>query len=144
VEDEMTTRLAGALVTVILLAATARAQTGEPGRCPNDSKLLNGGPTLVEGEGPGTWWGLVIDGLNAAGFVTDEQKVDYLEQIFGRQFASLDDARLYNLSLLEATFDLNQNGYVCAFELRGTRAYSGDPLIDITTFGVGDDKIAKK
>ena len=53
-----------ALVVGVMLASVAvRAQSGEPGRCPNDSKLLNGGPTLVFGEGPGTWWGLVIDGL---------------------------------------------------------------------------------
>ena len=65
-----------ALIAVIMLAAGGvRAQSGEPGKCPSDSKLLNGGPTLVQGDGPGTWWGLVIDGLNEAGFATDEQKV---------------------------------------------------------------------
>ena len=34
--------------------------------------------------------------------------------------------------------------YVCAFQLRGTRAYSGDPLIDITSFGIADDRVSKK
>jgi hypothetical protein len=33
---------------------------------------------------------------------------------------------------------------VCAFELRGKRAYSGDPLINITSFGIADDKVSKK
>ena len=32
------------------------------GGCPKDSKLLNGGPTSVFGEGAGTWWGLEITG----------------------------------------------------------------------------------
>ena len=45
---------------------------------------------------------------------------------------------------MAAGWDKNQNGYVCAFELRGTRAYTGDPLIDTTSFGVSDDRIAKK
>ena len=70
-------------VGVVLAPLVAQAQAGEPGRCANDSKLLNGGPTLVYGEGPGTWWGLVINGLNAAGFETDEEKIVYLNQVFG-------------------------------------------------------------
>ena len=93
----------GALAAVVLAAAAVHAQADAPGSCPRDSKLLNGGPTAVYGEGPGTWWGLVAAG-----------------------------------------WDKNQNGYVCAFELRGTRAYTGDPLIDTTSFGVSDDKVAKK
>ena len=134
-----------ALITAIMLAAGGvRAQSGEPGKCPNDSKLLNGGPTLVQGEGPGTWWGLVIDGLNAAGFATDEQKIDYLNLVFGTQLNSLELLKIHNLGLVDAGFDLNQNGYVCAFELRGTRAYSGDPLINTTTFGIADDNVSKK
>src|SRR6476661_8319234 len=47
--------LAASLVSHVLVSISA----AEPGRCPNDSKLLNGGPTLVNGAGPGTWWGLV-------------------------------------------------------------------------------------
>jgi hypothetical protein len=60
----------------------------EPGRCANDSKLLNNGPTLVYGEGPNTWWGLIIGGLNAAGFDTDEEKIDYLNHVFGTDYGS--------------------------------------------------------
>lgn len=142
----MTSRLmVCALASVIMLATGGvRAQSGEPGKCPNDSKLLNGGPTRVQGEGPGTWWGLVIDGLNAAGFGTDEQKIDYLNLVFGTQLNSLELLKIHNLDLVDAGFDLNQNGYVCAFELRGTRAYSGDPFINTTTFGISDDNVSKK
>ena len=131
-------------VAVFLAGVAGRVDALGPGRCPNDSKLLNGGPTLVEGDGPGTWWGLVIDGLNAAGFETDNEKIEYLNLLFGTTFTSLDELKTYNLGLVTSGWDLNQNGYVCAFELRGTRAYSGDPLIDITSFGISDDKVAKK
>jgi hypothetical protein len=141
----MTSRFSVCALIAVLALATAgvRAQAG-PGKCPRDSKLLNGGPTLVQGDGPGTWWGLVIDGLDAAGFATDDQKVDYLNHIFGTSFGSLDLLKTYNLDLVESGWDLNQNGYVCAFELRGTRAYSGDPLIDVTSFGISDDNVSKK
>jgi hypothetical protein len=131
-------------IAVVLAGVAVRVDALGPGRCPNDSKLLNGGPTQVEGDGPGTWWGLVIDGLEAAGFDTDNGKIDYLNLLFGTTFTNLDDLKAYNLGLVTSGWDLNQNGYVCAFELRGTRAYSGDPLIDLTSFGISDDRVAKK
>jgi len=138
-------RIVCALIAAVMLApVAARAQSGEPGRCPNDSKLLNGGPTLVYGEGPGTWWGLVINGLNAAGFETDEEKIAYLNQVFGMSFENLDELETYNQSLVEEIWDLNKNGYVCAYELRGTRAYLDDPFINLTYFGISDDRVSKK
>jgi hypothetical protein len=131
-------------VAMILAGVTGHVSALGPGRCPNDSKLLNGGPTLVYGEGPGTWWGLVIDGLDAAGFDSDGEKVDYLNGLFGTSFATLDELKTYNLGLVASGWDANQNSYVCAFELRGTRAYSGVPLIDTTSFGISDDKVSNK
>jgi hypothetical protein len=134
-----------ALIAGVMLApVAARAQSGEPGRCPNDSKLLNGGPTLVYGEGPGTWWGLVINGLTAAGFETDDEKIAYLNQVFGTSFDSLAQLEIYNQDLVEVSWDHNQNGYICAYELRGTRAYLGDPFINLTFFGISDDMVRKK
>lgn len=142
----MTSRfLLCALIGSVMLAAVGvRAQSGEPGKCPNDSKLLNNGPTLVQGDGPGTWWGLVINGLNTAGFSTDEEKVDYLNQLFGTGFDNLDALKTFNIGLVDSGWDLNRNGYVCAFELRGTRAHFGDPLLNVTSFGIADDNVAKK
>ena len=134
------------LFVMVMLSAPAvvRAQSSEAGTCPRDSKLLNGGPTAVYGEGPGTFWGLVINGLNAAGLTSDQQKIDYLnQQVFGTDFATLDELRDYNLELLSMTYDSNQNGYICAFELRGTRAYYGDPLINLTYFGISDDRLRR-
>lgn len=134
-----------ALVTGLALATGGvRAQSEQPGKCPNDSKLLNGGPTRVQGEGEGTWWGLVTGGLDAAGFATDDQKIAYLNQIFGTTFDTLDALETYNIGLVDSGWDLNQNGYVCAFELRGTRAHFGDPLINVTSFGISDDKVSNK
>jgi hypothetical protein len=136
------------VVVTLTVPLVLHAQTSEPGTCPNDSKLLNGGPTLVYGEGPGTFWGLVLGGFAAAAdagapLATDEERIAYLESVFGQNFANLDEARDFNLDALSQAYDINQNGYVCAFELRGTRAYSGDPYLNYTTFGVSDDKVRK-
>lgn len=128
------------LLGVMLAPIAVRAQTGEPGDCPNDSKLLNGGPTMVYGEGPGTWWGLVISGLDAAGFQTDGEKITYLNQVFGTSFNSLGLLEIYNQTLVAESWDHNQNGYICAYELRGTRAYLDDPFINLTFFGISDDR----
>ena len=133
--------VAGAIITSLDVCA---GTLGEAGTCPNDSKLLNGGPTKVFGEGPGTWWGLVINGLLAAGFVDEDDQIDYLNQIFNTSFDTLEELKAYNLQLVEDTWDENHNGYVCAFQLRGTRAYYQNPYIDLTFFGVTDDKVAKK
>ena len=131
------------IVGAILAPVAARAQSGEPGRCPNDSKLLNAGPTLVFGEGPGTWWGLIIDGLDAAGFATDEEKIAYLNQVFDTDLHSLNDLEIFNQNLVSAGWDANQNGYICAYELRGTRAHFDNPLLNLTFFGISDDKLSK-
>jgi len=141
----MKLRFASAVIAGLMLAAvSARAQSVESGRCSNDSKLLNGGPTMVYGEGPGSWWGLVIGGLDAAGFETDDQKVAYLNQVFDTSFDNLDQLKIFNQNLVESSWDLNQNGYVCAYELRGSRAYLDDPFINLTFFGISDDKDRKK
>jgi hypothetical protein len=137
-------RMLCALIAVTVFAPVAvQAQTGEPGHCSNDSKLLNAGPTLVYGEGPGTWWGLIIGGLDAAGFATDQQKIDYLNHVFLTDLDSLTDLETYNQKLVADNWDQNQNGWVCAYELRGTRAYLDEPLINLTFFGISDDKVRK-
>jgi len=128
----------------ILVAAALRATpAGEPGICPSDSKLLNGGPTRVFGEGPGTWWGLIINGLIAAGFDQEAEQIAYLNGVFGTSSNSLAELKAFNLQLISDVWDKNQNGYVCAYELRGTRAYLDDPFINLTYFGVSDDRIGK-
>ena len=132
--------LAGSILVTVTLRANL---AGAPGSCPSDSKLLNNGPTSVFGEGPGTWWGLVIDGLVAAGLDEEDDQIAYLNAVFGTTFDTLQELKDFNLQLVSEIFDKNQNGLVCAFELRGTRAYLDDPLVDITHFGISDDKIGK-
>lgn len=136
--------LLAVILIVMIGSVAAQAQSGQPGICPNDSKLLNGGPTAVFGDGPGTWWGLVTDGLNRAGIVEEQDQIDYLNLVFGTDFHDLDDLKVYNLDLLEETWDTNHNEFICAYELRGTRAYFDDPFINLTFFGISDDKIRKK
>ena len=131
-------------VVIITSFAVCAGTLGEAGTCPNDSKLLNGGPTKIFGEGPGTWWGLVINGLLAAGFVDEDDQIDYLNQIFNTSFDTLEELKAYNLQLVEDTWDENHNGYVCAFQLRGIRAHFDNPYVDLTFFGITDDKVAKK
>jgi len=134
-----------ALVAAGMIAALALQanQVGEAGTCPNDSKLLNGGPTSVFGEGPDTWWGLIIDGLTAAGFDEEAEQVAYLNRVFSTSFTTLDELKAFNLQLVSDVWDKNKNGYVCAYELRGTRQHYDDPFINLTFFGVSDDKIKK-
>ena len=132
---------------IALIAASIFAPVelrADPGSCPSDAKLLNDGPTLVYGEGPGTWWGLVINGLVAAGFEEVGDQVAYLNHVFGTSFDNLDDLKTFNLDLISAAWDENQNGYICAYELRGTRAYFDDPFINLTYFGISDDRVGKK
>lgn len=133
--------VAGIVLALSVVCADALAA---PGACPNDSKLLNGGPTRISGEGPGTWWGLVMNGLVSAGFVDEAEQIDYLNEIFDTSFDALEDLQAYNLQLVRDVWDGNHNGYVCAFQLRGTRAYYHNPYLDLTFFGVTDDRVAKK
>jgi hypothetical protein len=112
--------------------------------CTSDSKLLNGGPTQVFGDVPGTYWNLIEGGLQSA-FGNDEAaKIQYLSGVFGQQFTTLNAARDYNLQALSTTFDKNQDGLVCVYDLRGTRANLRDPYSKYTYFSISDDKINKK
>jgi len=127
-----------------VVGSTAVPMTAlSPGSCPSDSKLLNGGPTLVTGQGPGTWWGLVISGVIAAGFDEEQEQIAYLNSIFGTSFGDLASLQAFNIQEVSDFWDKNQNGFVCAFELRGTRAYVGDPFVNLTYFGISDDRIPK-
>jgi len=129
-------------VGIALLAGSMVVTAQEPGTCPKDSKLVNSGPTSVFGEGPGTWWGLVIDGLNEAGLDTVAEKIAWLNQCFGTAFDNLDDLKEYNLQQISA-LDKNRNGYVCAWELRGTRASIDLPFVNLVYHGISDDHAKK-
>jgi len=125
---------------IIISPALWAAAPEVAGTCPSDAKVLNGGPTKIFGEGPGTWWELVINGLLTAGFVEEDDQINYLNQIFNTDFDCLDELKAYNLQLVQDTWDENHNGYVCAFQLRGTPANFNNPYLDLTFFGVTDDR----
>jgi hypothetical protein len=140
----LVTLLTGIALVAGFLIRPATIRAAGPGDCPNDAKLLNGGPTLVFGEGPGTWWGLIQGGLRAAGLDTDREQIDYLNGTFGTNFPDLKSLKDFNLQQISAAWDENGNGYVCAFDLRGTRAHLRDPYSQFTYFGISDDRVAKK
>ena len=137
----------GAVALCILVSTApqrAFAEAHIDATCTSDTKLLNGGPTQVFGEAPGTYWNLVEGGLQSA-FGNDEAaKIQYLSGVFGQQFTTLDEARDYNLQALSTAFDKNQDGLVCVYDLRGTRANLRDPYSKYTYFSVGDDKVTKR
>lgn len=121
--------------------AIAGVQTGAI--CTSDSKLLNGGPTQVFGDAPGSYWSLIEGGLQSA-FGNDEAaKIQYLSGVFGQQFTTLKEARDYNLQAVSTTFDKNLDGLICVYDLRGTRANFRDPYSEYTYFSISDDKIIK-
>jgi len=111
----------------------------DPGDCPRDSKLI-GRVSVFGNEFEASWWRLIYNGMIAYGLTTDSEQRDYLNGVYGTSFATLAEVRQFNLQDVSDSFDKNGNGYVCAYDLRGTRAYNDDPLFDYTWFGVSDDK----
>jgi hypothetical protein len=134
----------GLCILVLIAPHRAFGEVRTDAKCASDSKLLNGGPTQVFGNGPGTYWNLIEGGLQSA-FGNDEAaKIEYLNGVFGQQFTTLDAARDYNLQALSTTFDKNEDGLVCVYDLPGTRANLRDPYSKYTYFSISDDKITKK
>ena len=133
-------------VQVLLMAVTVFGSNAiatplrDPGSCPRDSKLI--GPVSVWGdEFEDSWWNLTFNGMLAAGLVTNIEQRDYLNAVFGTDFATLAEVRDFNLQLVADGYDKNGNGVVCAYAVRGTRAYNTDPFFAFTVFGVSDDKM---
>ena len=139
----MSLRLAAVLLFALVIIASAALQATPamgPGTCPRDTKTI--GQVKVFGtESEDSWWSLIYNGMVDYGYTSPTQQRDYLNGVFGTSFGTLEEVRDFNLQGLSDAFDKNQNGYVCAYDLRGTRAYNDDPLFDFTWFGVSDDKI---
>jgi hypothetical protein len=131
-----------ALFAGVVFASVAVRATPmrDPGSCPRDSKLI--GQVSVWGDqNEASWWSLIYNGMIAGGLTTPDQQRDYLNGVYGTSFATLDEVRVFDLQGLSDAFDKNDNGFVCAYDLRGTRAYNDDPYFSYTWFGVSDDKI---
>jgi hypothetical protein len=131
------------IVTAVFASAALRAATmRDPGSCPNDSKLI--GQVSVWGdEFENSVWRLIVDGMVAAGLLTDTAQRDYLNGLYGTSYETLAGVRQFDLQGVSDAFDKNGNGLICVFDLRGTRAYNDDPYFDYTWFGASDDKIRK-
>ena len=132
------------LVTGVVSASDAlrAAPMRNPGDCPRDAKLI--GQVSVWGdEFEASWWNLIFNGMVAGGLLTDTAQRDYLNGLFGTSFATLAEVRDFNLQGVADAYDKNGNGFVCAYDIRGTRAYNNDPFFNYTWFGVSDDKIRK-
>jgi len=101
--------------------------------CTPDSKLI-GRFRVSTADASDTWWGLSKARFDDAG-VTDYKAA--LESFYGQTFAS-EAAAIQFLIDGVRSYDANGNGYVCAFEIRGTRAYFGDNAAFL--LGIEDDK----
>jgi hypothetical protein len=132
------------LVAGVIFASGAlrAAPMRGPGDCPRDSKLI-GQVSVFGDEFEPSWWNLIFNGMIAGGLLTDTAQRDYLNGVYGTSFATLAEVRDVNLQDVSDAFDKNGNGFVCAYDLRGTRAYNTDPYFSFTWFGVSDDKIRK-
>ncbi len=117
----------------VVTTASATANGRGPQACMPDAKLI-GRFAASTADVPGTWWRLTKDRFDAAG-VTDYRLA--LEGFFGQSFNTLPDAIQFLINGV-ATWDANANGYVCAFEVRGTRAYLGVNAVFL--LGIADDK----
>jgi hypothetical protein len=125
---DATLRAVGAVTSMV---ATPLGQG--PQACMPDEKLI-GRIAVSTADVPGTWWRLTKDRFDELG-VTDYKAA--LEGFYGQNFNTLDDAIQYLIDGV-ATYDANGNGYVCAFEVRGKRAYLGVNALYL--LGIADDK----
>jgi hypothetical protein len=123
-------------VSRLPVAATATANGQGPQACMPDAKLL-GRFAASTADVPGTWWRLTKDRFDALG-VTDYKAA--LEGFYGQSFNTLNDAVQFLIDGVES-WDANGNGYVCAFEVRGTRASLGENAAFL--LGIADDKHAE-
>ncbi|MEO8577796.1 MAG: hypothetical protein ABI556_13890 [Gemmatimonadales bacterium] len=117
----------------VITSTAATANGRGPQACTPDAKLI-GRFAVSTAEVPGTWWQLTKDRFDALG-VTDYKAA--LEGFFGQTYSTQADAIQYLIDGV-ATFDTNGNGYVCAFEERGTRAHLGVNALYL--LGIADDK----
>ena len=130
------TRQATPLAMAAVAAEVATTNGEGPQSCMPDAKLI-GRFAASTADVPGTWWRLTKDRFDALG-VTDYKAA--LEGFYGQSFATLADAIQYLIDGV-ASWDTNGNGYVCAFEVRGTRAHLG--INALFLLGIADDKHAE-
>jgi len=120
-------------LAVAATASEATANSQGPQACMPDTKLI-GRFAASTADVPGTWWRLSKDRFDELG-VTDYKAA--LEGFYGQTFPTLADAIQFLIDGV-ASWDANGNGYVCAYEVRGTRAHLG--INAFFLLGIADDK----
>jgi hypothetical protein len=108
--------------------------------CAGDDKLI-GRIELSSKPSSSTLWTLTRAELKQRGIdVEDPEAVLEIVNVWlGTEYRTLS---LAVDALVESTrvFDVNGNGFVCAYDVRGARRNSGDPFTRHYAFGVNDDK----
>lgn len=129
--------LSGFGIALVLSWSTAYSQS-ERHACRPDDKLI-GRIQLSTADSAGTWWHLTRSGMEAAGIVGDAAQLATMQVWFGVGFNTLSEAVAHLVDQVRPV-DVNGNGFVCAYSLRGTRTSLGDPNFAHYLFGVQDDR----
>jgi hypothetical protein len=108
--------------------------------CAGDDKLI-GRVALSSEPSSSTLWTLTRAELKQRGIDVDDPEavLEVVNAWLGTEFTRLQPAID---ALVESTraFDLNGNGFVCAYDVRSARRNSGDPFTRHYALGVSDDK----
>lgn len=127
------------LTFVVMMAApVARA---EQKQCGGDNKLISdsGAVRIATDLAPDSWWGIIYQGLQDTGYVTDAQKLAFLNNLFATSFSTLTEMAIHELGIAQ-DYDKNGNSVVCIANIRGTRTSYGDPNFANYFFFIWDDR----
>jgi hypothetical protein len=140
-ENAMRNRAIAVVAAFALAWAMGASLAADQKVCGGDNKLVtdSGLVRLATDLGSDSWWGLVYQGLTDAGYVTPQQKLDFLNNLFGTSLQTLDAMAAYEISTA-ASWDENGNSLVCVANIRGTRTSYGDPNFANYFFFIWDDK----
>ena len=130
--------MGGCLAAAMTTFGVVALQAAGPGECSHNIKGIGAYELSIE-DRPDTWWGLTKAGLDFLGIDTPAEQQAQIGVWFGTTFGSLTAAVT---ALVDAVriLDKNENGWVCASTVRGTRTAIGDPDFEFTSWHVIDDK----
>ena len=131
-----------AVLSVVVACMTVSPAHADQKICGGNNSLVGDTGLIRVGTdlGPDSYWALIYNGLNYAGHVTDQQKLAFLNALFGTSFATLAEVAAFNIDGVREFADLNANGYICVAVMHGTRTSRDDPDYGNYWFYVWDDK----
>ena len=108
--------------------------------CAADDRLI-GRIVLSPAVSSSAWWGITRAGMKSSGVnVDDAEAVLEVVNIWlaaeHKELNAAIDELLENVRL----FDANDNGFVCAYEVKGSRRTSGEPFARHYVHGFSDDR----